>query len=236
MAKRIFHRRRFGPLPKWRKRVVTLLFVGLAGLLLLGATNLAVMAAAGRHIVPQAKAKGADAIIVLGAMVWENGQPSGILRDRLDVACELYEAHAAPKILVSGDHGRKDYDEVNAMRRYLENKGVPTEDIFMDHAGFDTYATMYRAGAIFGVKNAVVVTQKYHLYRAVYIGLRRGLEVQGVVCNNYHPARLRQLFYDVRESAARTKDFFQTFLRLRPKYLGESIPISGSGVVTHDGN
>ncbi len=103
-------------------------------------------------------------------------EPSSVLRDRLDTALSLYEAGVAPKILVSGDHGQDDYDEVNVMRDYLLGRGVPAQDIFMDHAGFNTWNTMIRARNIFGVDTCVVVTNKYHLYRAVYLGRRLGLE------------------------------------------------------------
>ena len=185
-------------------------------------------------MVEQGKAAKTDAIIVLGAMVWQNGQPSYMLQDRLDVAFELYEAGVAPKILVSGDHGTQEYDEVNNMRRYLEKRGVPREAIFMDHAGFDTYDTMYRARDVFVVKRAVVVTQKYHLYRALFIGGALGLDVQGVACDRYH-SRM-QPYYSLREFAARSKDFLQALvLKSKPKFLGDEIPISGSGLLTGDG-
>jgi SanA protein len=210
-----------------------LLVAVIAAAVVMAATNAVVLIIGNNHIVAQKDVKKADVIIVLGALVWNDGQPSYMLQDRLDVAYELYEAGAAPKILVSGDHGTKDYDEVNNMRRYLEGKGVPTESIFMDHAGFDTYSTMYRARDVFLVRNAIVVTQKYHLYRAAYLANSMGITVQGVVCDRYKT--LKQFYYDIREVAARSKDFFQAeILKPKPKYLGDEIPISGSGVATHD--
>jgi SanA protein len=197
------------------------------------AVNLFVVIAANSHIVAEKDAGKADAIIVLGALVVNGDQPSYMLQDRLDVGYELYKAGAAPKILVSGDHGTPEYDEVNAMRKYLEGRGVPTEDIFMDHAGFDTYDTMYRARDIFEVKSAIIVTQRYHLYRAVYLAGSMGLQVQGVACDRYKS--VKQPWFDLRELAARAKSFYQAEItRPKSRYLGDQIPISGSGVLTHD--
>ena len=119
-------------------------------------------------------------IVVLGCQVWDDGTPSAILKDRLNRAIELYKLGVAPKIIMSGDHGQVDYDEVNAMKQYAIEKGVPSEDIFMDHAGFSTYETMYRAKEIFDADKIVVVTQEYHLYRALYIADKLGIEAYGV--------------------------------------------------------
>ena len=120
-----------------------------------------------------------DCAIVPGARVWSDGTVSYMLRDRLDYAYNLYEQGTVGKILVSGDHGRTNYDEVNAMRAYLVEKGVNIEDVFMDHAGFDTYATMYRARDIFCVESAVVCTQKYHLYPRVVYRAEAGYRYKG---------------------------------------------------------
>ena len=210
-----------------------LLIAAFAVAIAVAALNIVVIAGGGKLIVKLGEARQADCIIVPGALVWSSGQPSEMLQDRLDVALELYKAGVAKKIIVSGDHGQKDYDEVNAMRRYLEDKGVPTENIFMDHAGFDTYSTMYRARDVFCVKSAVVVTQKYHLYRALYLANSMGIQAQGVACDRYKSPK--QLYYDFREAAARAKDFFTSdIFKPKPKFLGDELPVSGSGVVTHD--
>jgi SanA protein len=216
-----------------RTALKILLVLAIIAVVAFASTNIYVMTRANTHIVAQADAKPAEVIIVLGALVEPSGQPSFMLQDRLDVAYELFVAGAAPKILVSGDHGTDSYDEVNNMRKYLEGRGVPTEAIFMDHAGFDTYDTMYRARDVFLVKSAIVVTQKYHLYRAVYLAGSMGIEIQGVACDRYKsPA---QIYYSAREVAARTKDFFDAeIFKPKPKFLGDFIPISGSGVATHD--
>ena len=134
-------------------------------LLLLLTANLAVcLSTKGRMraVAASLDDKGYDCIIVLGCGVWGD-RPTTLLSDRLDAAIALYKAGVAPKLLMSGDHGRRNYDEVNVTRQYALNKGVPSEDIFMDHAGFSTYETMYRAQDIFGITKAVVVTQEYHL-------------------------------------------------------------------------
>ncbi|MBQ4088173.1 MAG: YdcF family protein [Clostridia bacterium] len=182
---------------------------------------------------PDAYNKGrAEAVMVLGAGVSENGTVSYILKDRLDYGIALYKNGSAAKILMSGDHGRVHYDEVNAMKDYAIRQGVPSEDIFMDHAGFSTYESMYRAKEIFGVQNMIVVTQRYHMYRALYIAEKMGIESYGVAAdqNLYGGQTMR----DIRELLAQCKDFFKTMLMPEPTYLGEAIPISGSGDATND--
>lgn len=174
----------------------------------------------------------ADAVIVLGAYVSEEGQLSAILRERLDNGIALYHAGYTNRILMSGDHGRVDYDEVQAMKDYAISQGVPSEHVFMDHAGFSTYETMYRARDIFAAKRVIISTQKYHLSRAIYIAEQLGLEAQGVICDKkvYSGATYRW----VREVLARNKDFFYTVFKPEPTYLGETIPVSGNGDMTND--
>ncbi len=170
----------------------------------------------------------ADCIIVLGCRVWSDNTPSAMLSDRLKRGVELYKAGAAPKLLMSGDHGREDYDEVNVMRKYAEEAGVDSKDIFTDHAGFSTYETMYRAKEVFKAKKVIIVTQSYHLYRAVYDAEKLGLEAVGVASyeRDYDS---KQPYRDVREIAARCKDFIYCIFKPKPTYLGEVIPINGDG-------
>lgn len=174
----------------------------------------------------------ADCILVLGAGIRPDGTPSFMLRHRLDKGIELYEAGVAPKLLLSGDNGQERYDEVNAMKGYVLAQGVPAEDIFLDHAGFSTYDSIYRAKAVFAVEEAVVVTQNYHLYRALFIARRLGLQAVGVSAEGSHYAG--QWGRDVREFLAKNKDFVMCFIKPEPKYLGEVIPISGDGRLSHD--
>lgn len=174
----------------------------------------------------------ADCILVLGAGIKADNSPSLMLKDRLDRACELYENGAAPKIIMTGDHGRKNYDEVQVMKDYAIKKGIPSSDIFMDHAGFSTYESMYRAKSIFQAEKVIVVSQKYHLYRALYSGKGLGLKVTGVAAAK---KRYRGQFYrDLREFLARDKDIISVATKKKPTYLGETIPVSGNGDVTND--
>jgi len=176
----------------------------------------------------------ADAILVLGAYVFPDGTVSFMLYDRLNEAYELYTSGKAGKILVSGDHGRKDYDEVNAMKKFLIDKNVPEEDVFMDHAGFNTYESIYRARDIFQVKKVIIVTQEYHLTRAVFIARVLGLEAYGVASDQHDYGEIMKI-YRLREVVARNKDFFTAkFLKPQPTFLGEIIPVTGDGRDTDD--
>lgn len=174
----------------------------------------------------------ADCILVLGCGVREDGTPSLMLRDRLETGIALYEGGAAEKILMSGDHGRKEYDEVNTMKEYAMERGVPSEDIFMDHAGFSTYDSIYRARDVFCAKKVLIVSQPYHLPRALYVAERLGLEAYGVAAED---VRYRgQTYRELREMLARAKDFCTAWVQPKPKFLGEAIPVSGDGNLTND--
>lgn len=174
----------------------------------------------------------ADCILVLGAGIRADGSPTPMLKDRLDTAIEVYKSGAAPKLLMSGDHSREDYDEVQTMKDYAIDKGVPSEDIFMDHAGFSTYESLYRARDIFQAQNIVIVTQKYHLYRALYTAEALSLQALGV------PADTKtyggQTYRDLREILARNKDFLTSIYKPKPTYLGDTIPVNGNGNITND--
>ena len=172
-----------------------------------------------------------DCILVLGAGI-RNNRPSPMLEDRLLVAIDLYKAGIASKILVSGDHENYNYDEVNVMKDYLKDKGIPSEDIFMDHAGLSTYDSIYRTHKIFKANKIVIVTQKYHLYRALYIAKTLDLRAYGVSSTKREYAN--QSKRDVREVVARVKDFFKCIIKPEPTYMGEVISIKGNGDVTND--
>ena len=176
-----------------------------------------------------AELQNVDCVLVLGAGV-RDGRPTPMLRDRLITGISLYESGAAPKIIMSGDHGREDYDEVNVMKSYAVENGVPDSDVFMDHAGFSTYDSIYRAKAVFEADSIIIVTQKYHLYRALYIAERLGVNAVGVSADlDDYSGQLKR---DLREIAARDKDFFSCLFKPEPKYLGEKIPVSGDGNIT----
>lgn len=175
--------------------------------------------------------KNVDCILILGAGIWGD-KPSPMLQDRLDEGIKLYKEGIASKIIMSGDHGREEYDEVNIMKEYAIEQGVPSEDIFMDHAGFSTYESIYRAKEIFDADNIVIVTQEYHLYRALYIADKLDINAYGI---NSDPRQYSgQLFREIREILARNKDFINCIIKPKPTYLGESIPVSGDGNVTND--
>ncbi|MEW8977908.1 MAG: ElyC/SanA/YdcF family protein [Symbiobacterium sp.] len=215
-----------------RRWLVRLVVAALVGAALVLAVNAVVYWQGRRLIVSAADAQPAQVALVLGAGVTSDGRPTPMLRDRLEAALELYQTGKVRKLLLSGDHSRADYDEVNAMRRYLEERGVPPEDLFLDHAGFDTYDSMYRAGAIFQVRDVIVVTQEFHLPRALWIATRLGLDAQGVPADRFRYGVERA--YAAREFAARVKAFAEVTLRRRPVFLGPVIPISGDGRATHD--
>ena len=201
---------------------------------LCAAVNAWMILSAKRCILSAQQAAGAqaDCILVLGCGLRADGYPSRMLRDRLDVGIELYRLGAAPKLLMSGDHGQADYDEVNAMKDYAMAQGVPSEDIFMDHAGFSTYESMYRAKAIFQCERIIAVTQRYHLYRAIHNARAMGMEAAGVPCDLHDYGSLRR--FELREAAARVKDALWGIVRPKPTYLGEAVPIFGNGDVTND--
>ena len=175
--------------------------------------------------------KDIDCILVLGAGIWDD-KPSPMLQDRLDTAIKLYKDGISNKIIMTGDHGTKEYDEVNIMKQYAIDAGIPSEDIFMDHAGFSTYESIYRARDVFKVKKMVIVTQEYHLYRALYIANSLGVKSYGV---NSDPRKYAgQLYREAREILARNKDFIYGIVKPKPTYLGKEIPVSGNGDITND--
>lgn len=172
-----------------------------------------------------------DCIIVLGAGIRGN-KPSPMLEDRLLKGIELYNNNVSSKIIMSGDHGSNEHDEVNIMKKYAIENGVPSEYIFMDHAGFSTYDSIYRAKNIFEAKKVVIITQKYHMYRALYIANKLGIEAYGVGSDQrkYVGATYRE----IRELLARNKDFIKCIFKPESTYLGEAIPVSGNGDLTND--
>lgn len=182
--------------------------------------------------IDEASSLNADCILVLGAGVRSDGTPSPVLEDRILQGVLLYNNGASNRILMSGDNTRKGYDEVNTMKKYAMNKGVASENIFMDHAGISTYDSIYRVKEIFQADKIIIVTQKYHLYRALYIADSLGIDAYGVSANPriYAGQEMREL----REIVARTKDFMKCIIKPPSKYLGEVISISGDGNVTND--
>jgi vancomycin permeability regulator SanA len=217
----------------WKRTTAALLLGGMLAVGGLAAANAWMDAATRAFIAAPAQAPEAEAILILGARVYSETSVSPMLHDRLEQGLELYRAGKAPKIVVSGDNGQEEYDEVNAMKRFLVDRGVPEEDIFMDHAGFSTYESLYRARDVFGVTNLIVVTQGYHLKRAVYVGKALGVETYGVASDPREYAGAAR--YEAREKLARAKDFLLVHTtQPKPTYLGDPVAITGDGRVTHD--
>lgn len=220
-----------------KKILCWLLCLAILGTSVVSVINAIVKGSAGDQILTLEQAaalEDVDCILVLGCYVHENGNPSGMLHDRLRMGVELYEAGTAPKLLMTGDHGRVNYDEVYAMKRFAVDAGIASENVFMDHAGFSTYESMYRARDIFQAKKIVIVTQEYHLYRAVFIAESLGLEAYGVSAD--YRSYSGQTKRDVREVLARVKDAFSCVFKPQPTYLGETIPVWGNGDLTNDEN
>ncbi len=182
-------------------------------------------------LTPEEAGEGYDCVLVLGCGVWGD-TPSHMLEDRLLEGISLCQSGASKKLLMSGDHGRKGYDEVNVMKKFAVDRGIPSEDVFMDHAGFSTYESMYRAKEIFKAEKILIVTQDYHLYRAIYDARALGLEAYGVASNPRSYGG--QLYRDIREILARNKDFIYSIIKPEPTYLGEAIPVQGNGNLTND--
>ena len=208
-------------------------FFLLTGLLILF-INLLVVITTNKKIISEVdatKLDNIDCILILGAAIKDH-YPSPMLEDRLLQGISLYEQQASPKILVSGDHMNTDYDEVNVMKDYLVGHKIPSQDVFMDHAGISTYDSIYRAKYIFQAKKIIIVNQKYHLYRALYIANSLGIDAYGVPSNQR--TYTNQEKREVREINARCKDFFKSMLKISSTYLGEEISLTGNGDLTND--
>ena len=213
--------------------IIILILCALIGIMMLS-INFYVVNKTKSKIVTEKQAKeleNVDCILVLGAGIWGD-KPSPMLEDRLLQGITLYNNQTSSKIIMSGDHGKEEYDEVNVMKDFAIEKGVKSEDIFMDHAGFSTYDSVYRAKEIFKAQKIIIVTQKYHLHRALYVAEKLGIEAYGVASD---PRDYRgQVVRELREVLARDKDFFKCIIKPEPTYLGDTIPVSGNGDATND--
>ncbi len=219
-----------------RRMITVFLCLCILGISALVVINGAVKISTGDQILTAEESvqlEGIDCILVLGCGVREDGTPSDMLHDRLLRGVELYGLGAAPKLLMSGDHGQEHYDEVAVMKQFAMDRDVPSQDIFMDHAGFSTYESIYRAKEIFQADKILIVTQKYHLYRALHIANRLGIEAYGVDAD--YRTYAGQTARDLREVLARVKDWAKCIFKPEPTFLGDAIPVSGDGNLTNDG-
>lgn len=164
----------------------------------------------------------APVAIVFGAGVQPDGNPTWMLSDRVDAAADLYRAGKVGRLLMTGDNSRSDYDEVTAMKRRAVDRGVPADRVNLDYAGFRTYDSCYRAAAIFGVRKAVLVTQRYHLPRALFLARSLGIDAVGLAAGiDSYP---RQDYYNLRELAAQSVSWYEVnLIHPMPRYLGEPI-------------
>lgn len=218
---------------RFKRLLIICLILPIIGMIIYGLINYRVLSFSKDYIITVEDAEKSEAALVLGALVYSSGRVSPILADRLDFGIELYHKNKVDKLLLSGDHGRKHYDEVNAMKNYVLDNDIPEKDIFMDHAGFNTYDSLYRARDVFKAKKIIIVTQEYHLPRAIYIARKLGLDAYGVAADKHFYPKIEM--YKFRESLARCKDFiYVNLLKPKPKYLGEPIDISGDGLRTND--
>ncbi|MBO5895786.1 MAG: YdcF family protein [Clostridia bacterium] len=222
--------------PKIKKIFVVLLIFTLLCTLVYSAINIYIIAYASQYIITTEDCDNlnVDCAMVLGAGLFDD-YPSHMLQERLNIGLSVYNTNCTNRLLMTGDHGTVEYDEVNAMKDYAINAGAIPDEVFMDHAGFSTYESMYRARDVFDVNSVIIVTQKYHLYRAVYNARKLGLEAYGIAADGQFNYSLpMDIYNNLRESLARCKDFVYCIYKPEPTYLGEVIPISSSGVLTDD--
>lgn len=172
-----------------------------------------------------------DCILVLGCGIINNSTPSDMLHDRLKKSIELYNHNVCKKIIMSGDHLEDNYNEVAVMKDFVTRRGVLSSDIFLDHLGLSTFESIERAKEIFNAKKILIVTQKYHLYRALYIAKQLNIEAYGIKCN--YRKYLKPIYREFREILARNKDFFKLLIYSDKKYFGNKIDLDKNGNITN---
>jgi SanA protein len=168
---------------------------------------------------------GSKVAIVFGAGLYRSGAPTPVLRDRITTAVELYQDGKVEKLLMSGDNSTPEHNEPGAMRDYAISLGVPDEDIILDYAGRRTYDTCYRARDIFHIDSAILVTQSFHLPRALYTCNTLGVSAVGVPADLRRYRRVSQAFWNLRESAATAVALWQVHISHPEPILGNPEPI-----------
>ena len=171
----------------------------------------------------------APVAIVFGAGLWRDGTPTTVLRDRIATAAELYFSGKVQKILMSGDNSYIDYNEPGAMHDYAISLGVPEQAIVLDYAGRRTYDTCYRAGSIFGIQQAIVITQGFHLPRAIYTCHALGIQVYGVPAGGHTYSTRSMTWWNLRELPATLTALLQVHLTHPLPILGQPEPIFPGG-------
>lgn len=225
-------------LPNWtnmkklKKFILPTIILSLIGIIVVLVTNSNVTARTEKMIFTELKdVPKTKVAIIFGAGI-KGDKPSRYLKDRLDAGIALYKNNKVDKILLSGDNGRDEHDELTVMKLYCQKNGVDTTKIYIDYAGFDSYSTMYRAKHIFKVDTAILVSQKYHLNRCVYIGDKLGVKSYGYSANRgVYPG---YKYYSFREKLSITKSVFDIIRNRKPKYLGEAVDINGQSNYTKE--
>ncbi len=213
----------------FHRRTLLRIAIGAAAALvaLVVVANAVILLGGGGSTANPTQAPHAQVALVLGAGLDQDGNPSWMLEDRLRAGAALYRQRRVDRVLASGDHGRDGYDEVNAMRRELVRLGVPDSDVFTDHAGFDTLDSVVRARKVFNISSAIVVTQGFHLPRALWLGRRAGLTVHGLEAGAGSDYGSEGTTVSVREVIARTKALGDVLTGAQPKFLGPRVDITG---------
>ncbi|PWH14260.1 MAG: hypothetical protein DDG60_08240 [Anaerolineae bacterium] len=200
-------------------------YLMVAGIALLTLPRLFVGLFGWAHTYAESEIPPRPVVIVFGAGLTRSGEATPVLRDRIQTAARLYFAGKAQKLLMTGDNSTIHYNEPEAMRRYALSLGVPADDIVLDYAGRRTYDSCYRARAIFGVRQAILVTQDFHLPRALYLCNMLGVDGVGVVADNFRYRRMSLLFWNVRELAATLTALIDVHFTRPLPILGEPEPI-----------
>lgn len=211
-----------------RRALLRIAIGGTAALaLLVAAANVVVLLGGTGSTTDPGREPHAQVALVLGAGLDPDGTPSAMLEDRLRATAALYRDGRVDRVLASGDHGRAGYDEPNAMRRELVRLGVPDRDVFTDHAGFATLDSVVRAKRVFNVSSAIVVTQGFHLSRALWLARRAGLTAHGLEAGSGNGYGGNGVKAKVRELFARTKAVGDVVTGAQPKYLGPRVDVAG---------
>ncbi len=196
------------------------LYFGLLGFFIIGLTRIVFLRNASAQTFSKDGASARQVAIVFGAEVKKDGTPSTVLRDRVETAVALYKSGKVKKLLMSGDNRFVNYNEPESMRQYALTLGMPDSDIVLDYAGRRTYDTCYRAKGIFGVKSAILVTQGFHLPRALFLCKAFGIDVVGVEAENYYYLKRLRLFWNARELLATVQSVWDV-------YLSKPLPVLG---------
>ena len=199
-------------------------------LLIIFGINFYVKFSTKNQIIDLSEVEEVDAIVVLGASIREDGSLSLMLKERLDTSFEVYKQNNS-KLVMTGDHTKKYYNEVSAMKNYAIENGIDSNIIYLDHAGISTYDSIYRMKHIFKLNKIIIVTQEYHLYRALYIANSLGIEAYGVDATKVRYTG--QLYRDLREILARNKDFFKCIFKPESTHMGNTIDMNASGDLTN---